>query len=556
MTQDEALDILKLGRSAFLTGPAGSGKTFLLNQYIDYLKKHQKAAAITASTGIAATHMNGVTIHSWSGIGVKEQLTQETLEEILRKPHLRKRFINTDVLIIDEISMLHAFQFDMVNYICQAFKEKHLPFGGMQVICSGDFFQLPPVQKQGRPAHFVTKSQIWQDMDIKVCYLEEQFRQQDSALFSLLNYIRNNSPQEAHNILSRSNYKKTNLPTAPVKLYTHNIDVDAINNFELSKIKEKGLEYHMISSGKKNLVTALKKSCLAPERLVLKRGAKVMFVKNNFDKGYVNGTLGEVIDFNVENLPIIETAEGLHITPAPASWVIEEDGEVKAQISQLPLRLAWAITVHKSQGMTLDAAEIDLSKSFVEGMGYVALSRVRSLQGLKLLGINEMAFLVNQEVLDLDQHLKQMSHQAVQALKALKQKERKTKQKQFLKSLSKIKKGKQSEQPKQPKTAKKPSIPTHQQTKILVSYKLSIKEMAEVRGMKEDTIISHLEKLIASGEALNIEYLKPPPERFQQIKQAFQQLNTTKLSPVRDLLGQDFSYPELRLTRLFLSPEP
>lgn len=442
MTQEEALDILKLGCNVYLTGPPGSGKTFLLNKYIDYLKRNHRGVAVTASTGIAATHMEGVTIHSWSGLGIKEKLTQGDLRKLLKKSYLRKRFRNTGVLIIDEISMLHAFQFDLISRICQVFKNRAEPFGGMQVVCSGDFFQLPPVQKGEKPK-FVTNSKAWGNMDIKICYLEEQYRQEKGELLTLLNHIRNNEIDESRELLANSICEEKIYST---KLYTHNVDVDAINNFELAKIDEKEFVYYMESEGNKDIVAMLKKGCLVPERLVLKKGAKVMFVKNNFDKGYVNGTLGEVIGFDADGLPAIETTRGEYIVATPASWTVEEDEVVMTKISQIPLRLAWAITVHKSQGMNLDAAEIDLSKSFVEGMGYVALSRLRSLAGLKLRGINELALMVNQEVLELDKTLKQMSQEVTEDLKEMKIGEKKKKQGQFLHSLPKVKRGKKAQE--------------------------------------------------------------------------------------------------------------
>ena len=166
--------------------------------------------------------------------------------------------------------------------------------------------------------------------------------------------------------------------------------------------------YEMKWSGNKNVVDLLKRGCLAQEKLELKKGAKVMFVKNNFDAGYVNGTLGEIAYFDVDDrLPVVRTHDGKTIKAGLATWTIEEDDNIKAQVDQIPLRLAWAITVHKSQGMNLDSAEIDLSKCFEEGMGYVALSRLRSLSGLKLNGINNMEFAVSNDAVELDKKLKE-----------------------------------------------------------------------------------------------------------------------------------------------------
>ncbi len=435
MTQDEALDLLKLGQNVYLTGPAGSGKTYLLNKYIDYLKKNKIEVGITASTGIAATHINGMTIHSWSGIGIKNRLNEHDIEELKKKLYLRTRIKSARVLIIDEISMLHGFRLDMVDIVCRALKDIDSPFGGLQIVMCGDFFQLPPVTRgPEEDGSFATSSQIWQQMDLKVCYLEEQYRQSDSGFLKVLNEIRGNkvTGDTVDLLMERYNAQIQGLEN-PTKLYTHNIDVDAINTLELAKIKADPEMFDMSSSGKKELVDLLTKSCLAPARLVLKIGAIVMFVKNNYDKGYVNGTLGEVIGFDESQYPIVKTVGGKKIIADPVNWAIEDEGTVKAQITQVPLRLAWAITVHKSQGMSLDAALIDLSKSFVEGMGYVALSRVRDLSGLKLVGINQMALKVNQEVLALDEILKNKSEKDRIMLASLSKKDKEKLQKEFVK---------------------------------------------------------------------------------------------------------------------------
>ncbi len=410
MTQAEALTMLKNGHNVFLTGPAGSGKTYVLNQFIDHLKQNKQEVAVTASTGIASTHIGGVTIHSWSGLGIKDQLTDDDMITLLVRSYLRQRYIKTKVLIIDEVSMLHAHQLDLINKLCQAFRDNTQPFGGIQVVLCGDLFQLPPVSKGRQETFFVTASQSWQQADFKVCYLEEQFRQTDSQLESVLNSIRYGEVDEDVYLTLQQRFDAAiDGLVAPTKLYSHNIDVDAINNQQLEKIEGTARSFDMRLLGQPQLIQSLVNSCLAPQRLNLKIGAQVMFVKNNFDKGYVNGTIGEVEGWDSEGLPIIKTLDGRSIYLETASWKVEEEGRVRAEIIQVPLRLAWAITIHKSQGMSLDAAEIDLSKSFVPGMGYVALSRVRTLDGLTIKGMNNTALRINEQVLELDNQLRRQS---------------------------------------------------------------------------------------------------------------------------------------------------
>ncbi|MDD4607328.1 MAG: AAA family ATPase [Patescibacteria group bacterium] len=556
MTQQEALDILKMGQNVFLTGPPGSGKTFLLNKYINYLKNQGKDVGITASTGIAATHMNGVTIHSWSGLGIKEKLTSKDMQSLLKKFYLKKKFATTKVLIIDEVSMLHAFQFDLLNQICQAFRGSLKPFGGLQIICSGDFFQLPPVEKNGQPK-FITQADIWQKMDIKICYLHEQYRQiQNDKLLTLLNYIRQNEVEKSREILTNLSDSFNSSLTTLTKLYTHNLDVDAINNRELAKINGPEFVYYMQTRGNKKVASAMIKSCLAPEKLVLKKGAQVMFVKNNFEQGYVNGTRGVVIGFNESDAPIIKTFNGQEIIVKPMSWVIEEDNFIKAEIQQIPLRLAWAITVHKSQGMNLDAAEIDLSKCFVEGMGYVALSRLSSLQGLKLNGLNELALSVNKDVLELDKKFEKLSRDLAEDLQKMNSREKEKQQRDFLTSLPQVGSRKKNKNAKALKSALKGAKKsTYKKTEELVLEKMLLREMARHRGLTEDTILSHLEKLIQDNFDLDIEYLKPANKDLEKIKMAFYQLDTRQLTPVKEFLNDQFSYKELRLARLFLDKD-
>lgn len=437
MTQNESLNLLLMGKNVFLTGQAGSGKTFLLNTYIDFLKKNKIGVAITASTGIAATHLNGTTIHSWSRIGIKSSLNSKDLSKIISNNNTRTRIRAAKVLIIDEISMLHSYRLDMVNQICKAVRQNSQSFGGLQVILCGDFFQLPPINEEGYPdSSFAYKSSAWEELDLTICYLNEQHRQIDKPFIKVLNEIRSQSVSNyTFEKLSNRLNKNIQSKLQPTRLYTHNIDVNAINNFELEKINKPKHIYEMTSRGRENLVEILKKSCLAHEVLIIKDGAAVMFIKNNPMKGYVNGTLGKVIGFDENNYPIVETFSGKEILASPASWQLEENDSILAEISQIPLRLAWAITVHKSQGMSLDIAEIDLSKSFAFGMGYVALSRVRSLDGIKLLGFNPTALMIDEEIARIDIVFKKLSDQVVKYLKSLKSDEIRRKQKEYLKKI-------------------------------------------------------------------------------------------------------------------------
>ena len=430
MQQKQALEMLKLGYNVFLTGAAGSGKTFLLNQYIAHLQKFHVPVAVTASTGIAATHMDGVTIDSWSGVGIAESLTDQNIKNLQNKLHLRIRLLATKVLIIDEVSMIHASKLDLIDRVLRTFRSSNHPFGGMQVIFCGDFFQLPPVcfaeastrrVGDGSNGHdYIFKSRVWNSMNIRICYLEKAHRQKEDGYLKILDAVRANHMDDAtfQILISRIGKPITSHMAIP-KLFTHNVDVDAINLQELEKINEKPHEYSMKTKGPPPLVEAMKKSCLAPERLTLKRGATVMFVRNNMKEGFVNGTLGKVVAFDRDNNPIVELLSNRKITVYPLQWTITEQNVVKAEITQIPLRLAWAITVHKSQGMTLDCAEVDLSKAFVTGMGYVALSRVKSLSGLRLLGLNELALKVDPEIVKFDQGLRQKSQEEVIKLRSL-----------------------------------------------------------------------------------------------------------------------------------------
>lgn len=550
MTQEEALKILKTGENVFITGPAGSGKTHVINQYIAYLRESGVEPEITASTGIAATHIGGTTIHSWSGLGIRDFLSERELEELEERAMLFKRMQKATVLIIDEVSMLHHFRLDMVERVARFLRRREKAFGGLQVILCGDFFQLPPVSRGSEEEPlFIYHSEAWKKMGLKICYLEEQHRQNDKAYLGVLNAIRDNRVKHPEMALLFSRMGKGAGEGVLTRLYPHNADVDRENERELAKLPTKAYSYKMTGKGNDRAVEALKKGCLAPEVLTLKKDARVMFVKNNFEEGYANGTLGTVVECDQYGVKV-KTLPGREIKVVPTSWIIEDNGRKVAEINQYPLRLAWAITIHKSQGMSMDAAEIDLSKSFEVGMGYVALSRVRSLAGLTLKGINEGALRMNEEVLQYDDYFRKISAEHAKEIRLLDEETYKQRSNEFL--------ARSGAKAKKTKAEKGEASNTLSLTKELLLQGKNIKEIAKERELTKETIINHLFKLRSLSPDLDLSAIKEElsEKKILTIKDIVQSAgegngNGLTLSELKRIIGDRYSYDEIKIAQLF-----
>jgi len=564
MNQETALAILKSGVNAFLTGSAGSGKTYVLNRYIQYLKKRKVPVAVTASTGIAATHMGGMTIHSWSGIGVRDTISGNDLRNMRSKKYLQKNMEDVKVLIIDEISMLHKKQLEAVNLVSQSFKENEQAFGGIQVVFSGDFFQLPPIGRNGESNEnkFTFMSQAWQDASLTICYLTEQHRQEDNELNKILNEIRSGKPSpQAIEKLKAS--KHTRPPGNFTKLYTHNIDVDRINDEQLMALQGKTESFAATTKGNQKLLETLKKSVLTKENLKLKHKARVMFIKNNYEQGYMNGTLGEIAGFSEEGWPMVRTNDGRQITAEPEKWSIEDDkGKTLASFSQVPLRLAWAITVHKSQGMTLDAAAMDLSKTFEKGQGYVALSRVKSLKGLQLSGFNTTALEVDDLVNRADERFRELSH-GVELNVNIKDLEKEAID--FLEKCGGITDPDEIERNNKKRQEKKlPKRSTYDITKDYIEQGLSIVEIAYARGFATRTIMDHILKISNLYPEVDISQYKPEEDTCKSVQTAYDKLvaekqsenfledGSLKLKSLFNELNGQVSYDDIKLGLAFI----
>lgn len=560
MTQERALEVLKTGANIFLTGEPGAGKTYVLNQYIAWLEHQSIPVAVTASTGIAATHIGGMTIHSWSGVGARDVLTPYDIDQIASNEKTVKRVKKARTLVIDEISMLDGRILDAIDTIMRTVRQNGEPFGGLQVILVGDFFQLPPIAGRGEMSRFAFESSAWERAKFLTCYLTEQHRQEDEMLLGLLGAIRRNDVDESHYTLLSEQTDIGFTDIEPTRLFTHNSDVDALNLDRLNLLTTEKATYKMEAKGSKPLLLGLVKNCLSPEKLELRKEAMVMCTKNNFEAGYVNGTLGRVVDFDRDDgFPIIQTSDERTIKILPSAWSIAEDGKVLAEITQVPLRLAWAITVHKSQGMSLDAAEIDLRNAFTYGQGYVALSRVRTLTGMKVLGLNSQALLVDPRVVLRDEHFKEESEDVESTFEEMEDEAIHAHHKAFVLAASGVWKDGAPESDKKTTLERVKKESTYNTTKELLLKRLNAKTIAKERNMALSTIWSHIEKLAHDGE-ITREHLHPliPSDLswddvYGEMSEVFRKEGTELLKPVHVALGERYDYDVIRLGRLFYS---
>lgn len=561
MTQEEALNILKTGAPVFLTGEPGSGKTYTINRYVSWLREHNIEPSVTASTGIAATHIGGYTIHSWSGIGIRRTLSAYDLEKIASNKRVFDRVRNTRILIIDEVSMLSAQTLAMVDVVCREVRRNTEPFGGLHVVFVGDFFQLPPVVPRendtiqasflpdSSPARFAFAASVWNMLNPLVCYLSEQHRQEDATFLDFLSAMRTATVSSEHRALLRTRYAP-HPKDGLTQLYSHNANVDVINDRELVKLPGVREVFAMKSRGEEKLVASLKRGCLSPEVLALKVGARVMFTKNDtLTHHFVNGTQGNVVGFVKETrYPIVKTYDGRSVVADPMDWSLEDNGKVHARITQIPLRLAWAMTVHKSQGMSLDAAHMDLSHTFEYGQGYVALSRVRTLEGLSLAGLNERALQVHPDIRAQDVDFREQSRKTEERFARIAPRELRELHEKFVRlSGGSIK---ATRVPRQ--KAKK--ISTIEQTLAFLKCGKSIQEIAQERGLTETTVLSHIQKLYMT-EHINPTDIEPLMSRelarcLPNIHAAFGELGLERLKPVFEKFEGVYSYDDLQLARM------
>lgn len=552
MTQAEALQVLKTGANVFLTGEPGSGKTHTVNAFVEWLRASGVEPSITAATGIAAAHVGGMTLHAWSGIGVASSLSPVDIDRIANREPVARRIGKAKVLIVDEISMLSAATLEMVDAVCREVRRSERPFGGLTVVLVGDFFQLPPVSR-GNEVAFCYESPVWRELNHIVCYLTEQFRQDDTDFLDMLSSMRAGHVGQHHRERLTGRHTNTTPRNAP-RLFSHNADVNRINAEELARLPGNTHTFSMTSKGRETVVEGLKRGCLSPERLELKDGAAVMFTKNSPQGAFVNGTLGVVIGWGSDGLPVVRIAGGKSITVEPAEWRVEEQVVVRASVTQVPLRLAYAMTVHKSQGMSMDAAVMDLSRAFEYGQGYVALSRVRRLTGVHLVGFNTRALEVHPEVLKKDRTFRAASETARDTFAEMTEGQTSELQKKFITAMGGawINEKEMREKRARGSSASSAFPPRLAETLQAVRDGVILSAVAKKRSLSQSTIVRHLEELSELGrlQPHDFSHLLPPKGEMQKIVAALAAERSNKLAPVFHALKSKYSFETIRLVRI------
>jgi ATP-dependent DNA helicase PIF1 len=390
--QEEAYKLISKGYSCFLTGCGGTGKTEIIKTFVKY-NKDLKKIGVTSTTGTSALLINGTTLHSFCGIGLGKGTVETLVTKISTYKFIVNRWKTLQVLIIDEVSMLNPDLFDKLEQIARIIRSDPRPFGGIQLILTGDFLQLPTVNSE----KFCFQAESWNKCVNKIIYLTEIIRQSDPVFQECLNNIRlGNITTEITNILkSRIGVNLTNdVGIQPTKMFSHNMTVEQINNIELDKLAEDGREFReyemeFVAYSEKIIdFEKYKKSCNAQEILQLCIGCQVMLLYNmDLVNGLVNGSRGVVINF-LNDIPLVKFLNGQERFIDIYTWEIEENNKKIASITQIPLKVAYAISIHRSQGVSLDYAEVDLTNVFEYGQAYVALSRVKTLEGLSIIGMD------------------------------------------------------------------------------------------------------------------------------------------------------------------------
>lgn len=535
--QSKALHLLEGGTNVFLTGAAGTGKSFLLQQFLR--GKDWDTHPVLASTGSAAMLINGRTFHSFFGLGIMEGGKDATVTRVLRNGRIHSRLRKAQCVIIDEVSMLSGEMLATAEEIARNVREDSRLWGGLRIIAVGDFAQLPPIQASGQAVDWGFLHPIWQQSQFAPAYLETAVRTNDSTLLSVLNDIREGNISQSVRDFLHSRTVQPETIFEGTRLFPHRASADRYNLQKLDTLDGRMHTFPTRYEGSGSYVDQLKRQCPIPEELRIKIGALVMLRKNDtgYPYQYVNGTLGTVTHIAQDYLTLhLLNGKNIDIHPDTFS-LIDGSGAEKAFAHNFPITLAWATTIHKAQGSSIDSLMISLTRLWESGHAYVALSRARSEEGLYIEQWDEKSIFIDPLVQDF-YHTVRSEWKHITATLPDTQPD--------ISSAGRSK-------PEKKKTRAKGG--NHKKTLPLLEKKISLEQISGILDWKEDTIIGHIEKLLLEKVPIDIEHLRPPDEEFEQIAGAFYLHGMDALKPIYDACDGQYSYTDVKLVKLFLEKE-
>ena len=394
--QQKALALMRSGKNVFLTGEAGSGKSFVVNEFMKHLNR--RSFPVLASTGAAAVLVGGRTFHSFMGLGIMEGGPEKTLEKALKDKRVARRLQKIEGFVLDEVSMIPTMAFEVAENLCQLARENLEPWGGLQVIVAGDFAQLPPVERNHSQRRWTFQSPVWNQSQFVNCHLKQNQRIQDQEFLNVLNFIRQGQVnEEVTHFLDNKTFDDFEYFEG-TRLFPRRYQTEAFNDSELAKIEGQLYEFQSVFAGQQRFIQQLQKHSPFPDVLKLKVGALVMIRQNDPKLRWVNGTTGFVKEIGDEKLTLeLKNGRIAEVEPVSCS-LLNAEGISVATVTNFPVTLAYASTIHKAQGMTLDSMLVDLRALWEPGQAYVALSRVRKGDDLYLQGWSPKSFKVDQKV--------------------------------------------------------------------------------------------------------------------------------------------------------------
>lgn len=533
--QTKALDVLERQGNVFLTGAAGTGKSYLLDRYLR--GKGSDDFPIVASTGAAAVIVGGRTFHSFFGLGIMEGGPAAAVETALRSRRVLNRLQRASCVIIDEISMLSGVMLMAADAVARRARQSNEPWGGLRIIAVGDFAQLPPVTPGAQTKDWGFLHAAWEQSDFEPALLSTVMRTQDTEFLEILNFVRDGVVNDrVHDFLNRHIHASSETIDA-TRLYPHRAKADAYNVLRLQTLPGKEYAVDTRYVGHERYLDSAKRNLPIPDTLLLKVGALIMMRKNDVSGEYkfVNGSLGHVLEVEEELLHVrLFTGEDIEVEKYKF-LSLDGDGNEVMQAWNFPVSLAWATTIHKAQGATLDRMIVDLHQLWEPGQAYVALSRVRSGSGLLIERWSPSSIRADALVTSFYDSL---------ADRAKKYKPRAV-----------------FEVTKQPEAAATPSrsaLSLHERiekTRRLLEERKDLAFIAQECGMTVATVLKYIEKLIGKGEAPSIGYLIQNIRHAEQIRELYEERGLSSMREAFEALKGKVSYDDLKIVKVVMMAE-